>query len=510
MRPQKHSSFWTRLERRDRVASAVTVSADHGGTQPGSGPAAESKNGQPDSPRQGWELALLPLTVLVVSWPQYGGPVQYNEAMFVVFGREILLGGLPYRDVFDQKPPLIYYLYAASEALFGDGFMAPRILIFASMGATAVLVALTAREFLGRRLAFVAGGAFALSTGLIAIAENAGLDQLMLLPLMGAVYVVVVRWMRTRTSGLLVVAGVLASLALLLKPVALPVALVLGGIVIVTSRRSGPPLVFAGTAATCGLATLLVIWLLGVLPEASDAVVDFGREYGAYGWANSDPGHRLIFWLLALSPLVAPAGVAIVILTLERSRRVVVLGALLVASIVGVVLPGVFLPYYAWLACPFLALVAPVVFEWMGRQGRMWRLAVLLPGAFVCTLGTYVAFALPSEMSAGDVVGDINAVGEAIRTRAVEGDRLWVRANLPQVYYIAGLRPAHRYFTPQAIAIRPTAAAEVAQAFDAEPPAFIVMDVTDAQARVAFAEILDLRYEPLIESGRLTAYSRRD
>ena len=52
----------------------------------------------------------------------------------------MLHGYLPYRDIFDHKPPLIYVWYAASFLLFGQNIVAPRILAALTWSATTFLV----------------------------------------------------------------------------------------------------------------------------------------------------------------------------------------------------------------------------------------------------------------------------------------------------------------------------------------------------------------------------------
>ncbi|MFN8637962.1 MAG: glycosyltransferase family 39 protein [Dehalococcoidia bacterium] len=454
-----------------------------------------------------WELLGLPLVALLVAWPQYGAPIQYNESMFVVFGREILAGGLPYRDVFDQKPPLIYYVYAGMQALTGDGFFVTRVAIILATGVTASLVTLVAREFYGRRLAFVAGLAFALTNGLVVITVNAGLDQLTLLPLMTATYLVV-RWRPGGSAWRLTAAGLSAAIALLLKPVALPTALVLGGLVLVASRRVGPALWLAGAAAAVGFLALLGLALLGVLPAAYEAIIVFGREYASYGWSLSAPGERLGFWVLALLPLVLPAGASMVLLTAERTRRAAVLWLLLAAGVIGVVLPGAFLPYYVWAACAPLALMVPAVFEWLPTRSRAQRRLVILPGVFILVIMVYVSISIPAAMVPGPYVEGARELGETIARAALPGDRLYVRANAPQVYYYARLRPAHRYFTPQAIAVRPDVETEIVEALAHDPPAFVVIDEHDPGTSAALRDLLSTRYRLLDASGELAAYAR--
>lgn len=454
------------------------------------------------------ELLVLPVVALLVAWPQYSAPIQYNEAMFAVFGREILAGRLPYRDVFDQKPPLIYYLYAAVQAVTGDGFLVSRVTIFIAVGATAILVTLIARELYSRRLAFVAGLVFALTNGLVAVNENAGLDQLTLLPLTAATYLVV-RWRRTRSDVLLIAAGASAGVALLLKPVALPTALVLGVVVIVTSRRLGPPLWLASSATVVGLAALLGLALLGLLPEAYEAIVVFGREYAAYGRAHSEPLERLVFWSLALGPLLLPASASMLVLALERSWRAAILWALLAGGAVGLALPGALLPYYAWAVAAPLALMAPAILEWLAPRSRSQRRLVVLPGVFGVVVMVSVAVLLPSALVPGESAGGARAVGEAIARASLPGDRLYVRANVPQVYYYADLPPAHRYFTPQAIAVRPPVEGEIVEALSNDPPAFVVIAEHDAAMSPALRVLLEERYAAFATAGDLAAYARR-
>jgi hypothetical protein len=47
-------------------------------------------------------------------------PFGRDQAAFFYIAREWLLGGVPYRDMVDHKPPLIYAVYALSH-LFSGG-----------------------------------------------------------------------------------------------------------------------------------------------------------------------------------------------------------------------------------------------------------------------------------------------------------------------------------------------------------------------------------------------------
>lgn len=65
------------------------------------------------------QLAALP----IITYPL--GP---DQGTFAVIGQNILKGGAPYVDSWDVKPPLIYYVYALSMAVFGETSTALRII----------------------------------------------------------------------------------------------------------------------------------------------------------------------------------------------------------------------------------------------------------------------------------------------------------------------------------------------------------------------------------------------
>jgi hypothetical protein len=55
-------------------------------------------------------------------------PAGYDQSVFSAGGRMIIeQGAVPYRDFLDTKPPIIFYIYAAAHAVFGDGIFAVRL-----------------------------------------------------------------------------------------------------------------------------------------------------------------------------------------------------------------------------------------------------------------------------------------------------------------------------------------------------------------------------------------------
>jgi len=64
-------------------------------------------------------LALVHVVATRLSWS--GTPLQTDTGMWAYIGGRILDGALPYRDLWESKPPGIYYTFAAVEWLFGRG-----------------------------------------------------------------------------------------------------------------------------------------------------------------------------------------------------------------------------------------------------------------------------------------------------------------------------------------------------------------------------------------------------
>lgn len=74
-------------------------------------------------------IALVLLSLLAVSPRLFfiDVPFERDEGVYAYISDVIDRGGIPYRDAFDHKPPLVYYLYNLSFRLFGHHVIAPRL-----------------------------------------------------------------------------------------------------------------------------------------------------------------------------------------------------------------------------------------------------------------------------------------------------------------------------------------------------------------------------------------------
>ena len=63
--------------------------------------------------------------------------VDWDESLYLLISDDLLRGVLPYQQTWDHKPPVIFYVFAAAQAIFGDSLVTIRLLgtLCAALGA---------------------------------------------------------------------------------------------------------------------------------------------------------------------------------------------------------------------------------------------------------------------------------------------------------------------------------------------------------------------------------------
>src|SRR5215207_3697260 len=73
-------------------------------------------------------LVALIIVVTIAALPVLTYPLGRDQGEFATIGRGILDGRIPYVDLWNPKPPAVFYVYAGAMALFGRTAEALRIL----------------------------------------------------------------------------------------------------------------------------------------------------------------------------------------------------------------------------------------------------------------------------------------------------------------------------------------------------------------------------------------------
>src|SRR5438552_4641924 len=74
-------------------------------------------------------LALLCLLPVLLYLPFLNAPFERGESVYAIIARGLLNGQIPYRDLFDNKPPWVFGWYALAFPLSEEDDVAPRRLV---------------------------------------------------------------------------------------------------------------------------------------------------------------------------------------------------------------------------------------------------------------------------------------------------------------------------------------------------------------------------------------------
>lgn len=203
-----------------------------------------------------WVVVIGCALVALVSAAGIARPLDRDEGAFLLLAGDILHGRIPYRDVFDQKAPGVYYLLAALLALTGHLDKIQQVLVARAAFAAINLLTAAGLILLGQRWWRLEIGALAALLWLLASPIYGG-DQLFTEPVAVActVWAVVVA---AGGSGLRRAfgAGLLLALGSLFKQTAV---LALPGLALVLATRFAPGAVWWRPARARILALLTLL-----------------------------------------------------------------------------------------------------------------------------------------------------------------------------------------------------------------------------------------------------------
>ena len=443
---------------------------------------------------RGWgalDVLCIGLAALLLA-PVLGYPFGRDQSVFAYVAREWTSGALPYRDVFDHKPPGVYAVYALGRVLGGAGAWPVRVLEIAALLGTGWLIALAvARDRQPRAgergaAALLCAGCYATTFDWAASGQPEVWEGMLLV----ASFVVSRRAHTLRRAAL--GSGALLGAALLFKH---PAALV-GGVTLSSliarfwegpSRgarlREGARACALHLFAACAVLACAAFYFVvrGGAAEAYDACVGYLLQYPRTYRCMSGVANVLVteFWLhrARLWAVLGGLGLASAGISAWRrgSRRELAgtawSGALFAAAVLSVVVQRRYLQYHWVIVTPFVVLG---IAEALGALGRIreWATPVAAVAAVAAGVATgpkwhvnnavdfrsaTVAFweysagvrdrprYLGSFVWKGYSYPSEERVAAAIRARAQPGDGLVVRGHSPNIYLGAGLKSPSRF-----------------------------------------------------------------
>jgi hypothetical protein len=378
-------------------------------------------------------LLLLALCVALRAVSLFRPCLSDDEATYCVVGREMLTGHALYRDVVDHKPPLIYVVNAATQAIggpTGGQFLLHVLLIFV-VWATAMILGKIARCF--DTEPWVAALLYVVFTTTLVDTDSiaANCELFMMLPLCGSVLAFLRReWWAALVTGLLV------GCAMLFKYQA-GIQLPLYGLALIVRYRRD--------VAAIGLRAVLLA-AGTVVPIA--LAVGWLHHAGAWPWAwfwfrfnfsYIDAGGKLAMAkqmalrvgvvAIAALPLYACAVAAV------RARRRWFLLGWLAASVLAVMVGGRFFGhYFHQITAPLAVIAAPAAERWLARSRVTFAAALAVPAVIFFGLA---AFHDAVMRAAGEPDPDYGSVVAWLDAHAPRGESLCIWGNSPVLYFEA-------------------------------------------------------------------------
>jgi len=321
-------------------------------------------------------LGMLAFVTLLWALASLWWPFYWDHGIFAWIGDAIVHGGMPYRDAWDVKGPLTYYIFALVELLTGRGMWGIRafdlgVLAVGMIGIFRVVTPLAGRGT-GLYAALFAALQYAAS-GYNNTAQPDGWAALLIAP---ALVPLVRREADTRPWDAVAVAALVGSFALL-KPT-LAAWLALPALYLLAAPDLGARDKLRGVLAV-GVAALLapllcVAWFAarGALPRLVDAYLLFNLDQvGTQPIALLDSARRFE-WRLVSSPVMALGAAAAVTgavdLFATRRRAAILLVTWLLAGMLMVWVQHRFWNTYHW----HVVVVPFSVLAWVGLA-RVWR-----------------------------------------------------------------------------------------------------------------------------------------
>ena len=160
-------------------------------------------------------VGLLFLSVLIRLPFFFRDVIDWDESTFILMGQSILDGHLPYTELWDNKPPLAFVSYALIIALFGKSIVSVRIAGAIAVAFVAFCTYLIGKTLWSRQVGILGAGIFVImASSLIPAGQATMTEHLALVPLIGAMSILVTKKITLRT---LFVTGLVMAVASLIR-----------------------------------------------------------------------------------------------------------------------------------------------------------------------------------------------------------------------------------------------------------------------------------------------------
>jgi hypothetical protein len=453
-----------------------------------------------------------------------------DQGIYAMVGEGMVRGEVPYRDLWDFKPPGIFLVYGVAQGIFGKSMLAPRLLEVIGMGVSVWCCVRLAQTFFGSRtVGYVSGAVASLIHAQLDFWHSGQPETFAgVLTLLGLV-ATAHEGKRQQRGYRFVLVGVLFGCAALLKPPLGGGALVCAAYLSTreqmkhASRRAFVlPVIAVGFGAVLPvLTTLAWFWAKGGLDAMYWTLGKFTPGYTSLSWVGRDAPEMLYYALeeafFRFSALAAAGVIAAVGITPMHGREregIFLLLGVIALQVTGIAMQGKFFQYHYGATLPLVSFIAGLGLYKLFRRCLAGGVGGVL--AFAAFLGVTVAMrqavrdlpqdfwersamrlsyllrrppferreALDQELG---YVADYNLAADRevsleVRARTRSDQPIYIWGFEPVIYWLADRTPSSRfiYNVPQrTMWERDYARRELLADLKRRPPALVVVQQND-------------------------------
>jgi 4-amino-4-deoxy-L-arabinose transferase-like glycosyltransferase len=395
-------------------------------------------------------------------------PLERDEGEYAYIAQRWLLGEVPYRDSFDQKPPAVFAVYALILGTLGSSPAAIHWGAQLWTLGTLALVMHLGRAWLSAPAAISAGLLMVLLTVDHALVGNAANTELFALLPLTACMASALRASEKQSWRWSAVAGATGAAAVAFKHVAAPMVILPLLLIASKGKRLPAHLLAFSLGAVAAILPILVYFVgTGAFDALWDALIRFNLSYAAhasvasYQWVlwpqirATLPSLWLVYLLAVLALLVGwPHGQTV---AAPRSRGRLWCTVWLLAGLLAIAAGGYLRRHYFLFAAPPLALLAAAGIDTglsrLGRFGRLGWLRVAVAAGIVITAvlsSPWYYLSDSAEQKSARIYGNNPFaeslwVGDYLRENSEPWDRIFIFGSEPQLLFYAQRRSASRY-----------------------------------------------------------------
>lgn len=444
-------------------------------------------------------LAGLPPLLLM---PLFGAPFERDQGVYSVIARGWLDGAIPYRDLWDNKGPVLFLWFVAAFSWLGENVIAPRLLAALAAGAAVPFVWASGVTLIGRRAALLAALLFATSFANLFLQANANSEVFMLLPL-AAGFWAFTRGARDGRVWWFGLAGILTGLAVLTKQTAAWTLPGYGLWLMVLVLRKPPERsrhLAAGALLASGVAVALLpfagyFYYYGALYDFLYAVFGFNAAF-----VGQFPFVLKLIPTLLWHPFPLFGGAALWFLALlgavclwRRGDRLAWLILLfLLFSELAAQSVGKNAAHYNVQLLPAAALAGAVglqvvVDRWRAGQRRLGQVAMACLAISLAASALVYAWPTPEDRFKAQYALEETATAYAERSIQAEeiadrvvaltepGDYIYEFGRQSEIYFLADRQPATRWLHNRAYAVDQDVMDEILRDLEETRPALILL-----------------------------------